>query len=115
MDEEMELTLEQEIVTDLTDELSVSDELFNAKLLLLKVRNAIREVKRVRNYPSSYTDEMIDNDMYGFYSNIRNIALYDYNMIEIEWQTASTENGTSRTYVERDKLFGGITPLMKIV
>jgi hypothetical protein len=113
IDEGMTLTLEQELVADLTDELSEGDELFNEKLMLSKIRNAIREVKRVRNYPSSYTDEMIDNDMYGFYSNIRNIALYDYNMIGVEGQSSGGENGTSRTYVDRDKLFNGVIPLSR--
>jgi hypothetical protein len=113
MDEEMTLTLEQELIADMADELSEDDELFNEKLMLSKIRNALREVKRARSYPDSYTDEMIEKDMYGFYSNIRNIALYDYNMIGIEGQTNSSENGTTRAYVDRNKLFGGIVPLAK--
>jgi hypothetical protein len=111
MDEEMELTLEQELVADLTSELSESDELFNEKLMLSKIRNAIREVKRARKYPDSYTDEMIEKDMYEFYSNIRNLALYDYNMIGIEGQSNNSEQGTTMAYVDRNKLFGGIVPL----
>lgn len=113
IDEEMKLTLEQELVADLTDELS-EDELFNEKILLSKIRNAIREVKRARSYPKSYTDEMIDSDLYDYYSNIRNIALYDYNMVGMEFEASHNENSVSQTMTDRNKLFAGIIPFAKI-
>lgn len=113
IDSGMSIGLEQEIVADLTAELSISDENFNPDLLLSKVRNALREVKKARKYPSYYTDSQIERDMYDYYSNVRNVALYDYNLIGAEGQTSSSENGTSRAYVERDKLFSGIIPLSK--
>lgn len=107
--------IEQEIFVDLSAELSVSDKNFNETLLLSKVRNAMREVKRARNYPKSYTDSQIETDMYDYFSNIRNIALYDYNQIGAEGQTSSSENGTSRSYVDRDKLFCGIFPFVRVL
>lgn len=113
IDDEMAVSLEQEIVADLTAELSITDENFNENLLLSKVRNALREVKKARKYPSYYTESQIDKDMYDYYSNIRNIALYDYNLIGAEGQTASNENGTSRSYEDRDKYFSGIISLSK--
>lgn len=113
MDKEMILTLEQELIADLTEELKITDEDFNDQLLRSKVQNALREVKRARKYPSFYTDRQIEADMYQYYSNIRNIALYDYNSIGMDFQSASSENSTSRTLVDRDKLFGGIIPLSK--
>lgn len=111
MGDEKSVDLEMELIEDLTTELSASDPNFNAILLLSKVKGAIREVKRARKYPAYYTDEQIKCDMYDFYSNIRNIALYDYNIIGAEWQTSSSESGISRGYVDRDKLFNGIIPL----
>ncbi len=113
IDSGMSISLEQEIVVDLTAELSISDENFNPDLLLSKVRNALREVKKARKYPVYYTDSQIDRDLYDYYSNVRNIALYDYNLIGAEGQTSSSENGTSRSYVDRNGLFSGIIPLSR--
>ena len=104
--------LKDAIVSELTIELQ-SDPSFSVELLGVKVDSAIREVKRARRYPSYYTEAMIDEDLTGFYSNIKNIALYDYNQIGIEFQSASTENGENRTYADRNKLFYGVIPFAK--
>ena len=106
------VSLQDELLNDLTSELS-SEPTFNATQLKYKVRNAIREVQRARKYPSYYTGEQIQNDLYAYYSNIRNIALYDYNQIGIEFQNSSSENGVSRSFMDRNKLFSGIVPLGK--
>lgn len=110
MDKAMSVGLQDELIADLTIELS-SEPTFNADILKQKVIGAIREVKRARKYPSYYTNEQIQTDLYEYYSNIRNIALYDYNQIGIEFQISSSENGISRTYTDRNKLFSGIIPL----
>lgn len=110
MDEAMSVGLQDELIADLTIELS-SEPTFNVDILKQKVIGAIREVKRARKYPSYYTNEQIQTDLYEYYSNIRNIALYDYNQIGIEFQISSSENGISRTYTDRNKLFSGIIPL----
>lgn len=115
IDSGMTAGLEQEIFADLSAELSESDENFNETLLLSKVRNAMREVKRARNYPKSYSDSQIEQDMYDYFSNIRNIALYDYNQIGGEFQESNAEPGSSRTYVDRDKLFCGICPFVRVL
>ena len=106
----MSVGLQDELIADLTIELS-SEPTFNVDILKQKVIGAIREVKRARKYPSYYTNEQIQTDLYEYYSNIRNIALYDYNQIGIEFQISSSENGISRTYTDRNKLFSGIIPL----
>lgn len=113
IDNDMALSLEDELMADLAAELSVSDATYNESLMFPKVKNAIREVKRARKYPSYYTDEQINEDMYDFYPNIRSIALYDYNLIGGEGQTSSSENGVSRSYVDRSSLFSGIIPLAR--
>lgn len=113
MDEGMTITLEQELIADLTEELKIADKDFNSTLLSSKVRNALREVKRARKYPVNYSDERIEKDMYDYYSNIRNIALYDYNTIGMEFQDSSSENSVSRTMTDRRKLFSGIIPLSR--
>ncbi len=106
-----DMNLEQKLMADLTAELSVSEVTFNAELLLPKVQNAIREVRAARKYPDYYAEERIEGDLYRFYSKIRNIALYDYNGIGGEWEQSHSENGVSRSFVDRDKLFWGILPL----
>ena len=113
IDSEMTISLEDEIMEDLKIELSL-DPTFNETLLLSKVKNALREVKRARKYPSYYTEEQIQSDMYDYFSNIRNIALYDYNQIGAEFQTNSSENSVSRGFVDRNSLFSGIVPLSRI-
>jgi len=115
IDSSMTVGLEQEIFADLSTELSASDENLNETLLLSKVRNAMREVKRARNYPKSYTDSQIEVDMYDYFSNIRNIALYDYNQIGNEGQQSGSENGTSRSYVDRNTYFSGICPFVRVL
>lgn len=113
MDELMSVSLQDELIADLKVELE-NETTFDLSVLTQKVINAIREVKRTRKYPNNYTDEMIDKDLYEYYSNIRNIALYDFNQIGIEFQTTSSENGVSRAYMDREKLFSGIIPLAKL-
>ncbi len=107
------LTLENDLLEDLTAELSATDTDFNQALIFPKIKNAIREVKRARNYPKHYSESAIVEDLENYYSNIRNIALYDYNMIGAEGQTSMGENGISRTFVDRDNLFAGIIPLSR--
>jgi len=105
------MDMEQELIEDLTAELSISDEKFNADILASKIKSAIREMEKVRKYPSYYDDELIETDLYGYYSNIRSLALYDYNIVGAEGQSSSTENSTTRMYVDRNKCFAGVIPL----
>lgn len=112
MDEGMSVGLQEELVADLTTELS-GEPTFDSSILSQKIVNAIREVKRARKYPTYYTDEQINVDLYEYYSNIRNIALYDYNQIGSEGESSHSENGISRAYVDRDRLFNGVLPLSR--
>lgn len=98
----------EEIFEDLTTELGLVKETDKA-VLTSKVKNAYREVKRTRNYQSYHTQDFIDNDMNNFYSNIRELALYDYNQEGAEGQTNHSENGTSRVWKDRKECFNGIT------
>lgn len=103
--------MENELIEDLTVELTASDPNFSPALLSVKVKTAIRDVKRARRYPNSYSDEKISGDMEQFYSQCRAIALNDYNKVGMDFETSRSENGTSAHFVERDKLFAGIIPL----
>lgn len=104
-----------DLIADLTTELTITDPNFNSTLLTSKVNNAVKDVKRARNYPSSYTDEMIDTDIVRFYTQARAIALYDYNQVGAENEESHSENNISRSFLDRNKLFAGITPFSRVI
>lgn len=96
-----------EILDDLITELGLT-EASDIALLTSKVKNAYRDVKRTRNYQSYHSQMFIDNDMQNFYSNIHDLALYDYNQIGGEGQTSHSENGVSRAWKDRKECLDGI-------
>lgn len=107
--------METDIIADLTIELQ-NDPEFNADVLALKVRNAIREVKVKRNYgATNYTDEQIEKDLEKFYVVVENVARYDYNQIGVEGEKSHSENGINRTYVSRDSLFAVVHPFVDVI
>ena len=81
-------------------------------MLLSKVISAYREVKGARSYPMDYEDDFICSDMERYYSNIKNLALYDYNQIGVEGQSAHGENGTR---VDRNKYLEGVVAICTLV
>ena len=105
-----------ELITQLEDEVGFKEEIVQSKLNI-----AFREVLQARTmkfggrYPSSMSEEEQYNDLSQFTSHIFNLALFDYNTIGIEFQASSTENSTTRTYRDRDRLFNGIVPLSRLV
>ena len=109
-----EAELKMAVYNALATELQVTEGTqFNSTLLTSKIKTAYNEVKRARNYPGSYSQTMIDNDMSKYESTISDIALYDYNLVGAEGQESSTENGVTRHYVNRDSLFYGVIPLAR--
>ena len=118
----MEVLLD-EILQDLKLQLDISSEQ-EVALLSSKIKNAIREVKRARNYPKYYTDAQIAEDledrkmnynaypnMEDYYSNIINLALYDYSQIGGEGELSHSDSGTSRTWKDRKECFNGISTI----
>ncbi len=112
--------LKNAILADLTAQLE-GEPGYKVSVVESKLNTAFREVLQARTknyhgeYPDSYTDERAAQDLAQYYSHIFNLALFDYNTIGIEFQTSSTENSTTRTYRDRDRLFNGISPLARIV
>ena len=106
--------LQGELVADLTAELK-NDPSFDADILSVKVKNAIKDVALRRNYgATSYSNEMIKSDLENYYSIIRSIALFDYNQIGAEGQESHSENSVSRTWVSRESLFNGVIAFVKV-
>lgn len=113
MDDTMQLSLQNELIADLTAELQ-GQPTFSDSVIKQKVVNAIREVKNARRYPIYYSDEIITKDLNNYYMNIRNIALYDFAQIGAPFEESHSENSVSRSWMERAKLFNGIIPIVKI-
>ena len=109
--------LQNEILVDLGIELELLDLKTNEALsgkeqavaiLSSKIKNALREVRGKRNYPEHFTDAQIEKDLEKYYSNIRELALYDYNQFGAEGQTSHNENGTNRTWKSRNDCLIGV-------
>ncbi len=79
------------------------------------ISQAEQDVRLYRNYPDNYTKDMIEKDMKKFDSIIVDLALYDYSKEGGEFQTSSSENGTSRSWIDRDKILGKVTPFVQIL
>ncbi len=106
---------EQELNTDLTAELTGSGNTPLADVLAIKIKAVVRELLSIRNYElSGMTDEEIQTDIYRFYTNCLNVARYDYNQLGAEGEETHNENGISRKYVERGKLWCGVIPFAKV-
>ena len=110
-----EQELIEEVVADLTIELN-SDADFSENILRVKVKAAIREFKNRRNYIATSMDETaIGEDMEQFYSTILDVSRYDYNQRGVEGQLAHSDNGVSRTWQERNKLWMNVHPFLKVM
>lgn len=100
-------TLLDEILKDLTDELGLTKE-SDVAVLSSKIKSGICEVRMHRNYPDHFTEAQIEADLNRHYSNIRELALYDFNQVGAEGQTSHNENSTSRTWKDRKECLNGV-------
>lgn len=106
--------LMEEILEDLKTELSLTKK-SDINILSSKVKNAVREIRRDRNYPTTFTDEMIALDLEIYYSNIRELALYDFNQFGAEGQTSHSENNISRSWKNRSECKTGIVAIGRAI
>lgn len=104
--------MKSEIITELTTELQNETD-FDAVMLEAKVNNAVREVQTARNYPSTYSASQIEADTVRFFSQVKSIALFDYNQVGAEGQTQYSADGVSIHYLDRAKLFYGVRPIAR--
>lgn len=77
------------------------------------VEQARQEVIKSRMYPSTYTQEQIDNDVKNYEGVIVNLAVYDHSQAGEAYMASYTENGVSRNWKDREKLFAGVYPIAK--
>lgn len=111
-------TFENELNTDLIAELAASGvEITEAveKVLSVKIKAVVRELLNIRNYKySGMTDEEVEADIDQFYTQCINVARYDYNQLGAEGEETHNENGISRKYIDRGKLWTGVVPFAKV-
>lgn len=74
------------------------------------LNDVVAEVIEARKYPSDMTEAEIQADMNKYIPNVKKLAKYDYNQIGVEYQDSHSENGISRGYTDRAKLFDGVLP-----
>ena len=106
---------EQELNTDLTAEIEGSGCEVLANVLAVKIKAVVRELLSIRNYEySGLSDFEIETDIRRYYTQCMNVARYDYNQLGAEGEDTHTENGISRKYVERSRLWSGVIPFAKV-
>ena len=66
-----------------------------------------------RNYPESYTDEKISEDLKQFEDVIVNLAVYDHSQAGEAYMASYSENGVSRSWKDRESLFVFVFPFVK--
>lgn len=119
--EQVKIRLQQfhiETVTnddETTSDVVVFDNKEDNPLIKQLIKQATEDVKAVRCYPNSYTDEMIADDLKQFENVIVNLAVYDHSQAGEAFMSSFGENGVSRTWREREKLFVGVFPFAKVL
>lgn len=109
------IAFETELNIDLYAELAASGVEVITDALAVKVKAVVRELLNIRCYENSgMTDEEIQADIERYYTQCMNVARFDYNQIGAEGEQSHSENGISRTYVERNKMWSGVVPFAKV-
>lgn len=107
----MTKSVAEQVVSDLTTMYS-DQPTFNADKIVVIVNRVVEEVVKARRYrEENYSDEQIETDLHNYKSQIYSLAEYDFSKFGAPHETSHSENSTSRTWIERNKLFAGIIPL----
>lgn len=101
------------------DGLTSSTVMFDRKednpLLEQLINQATEDIKNKRRYPKDYTKEEIEEDLKKYESVLVNVVVYDRMKLGGDFQQSDSENGKSRTWVDRNALFKEIYPIARIV
>lgn len=105
-----------EMITEsLAAELGVVPADADRELLRQKVEAAMDEVADRRAYPETYSEAVRLADIQRYRSNIRRLALYDYNQAGAEGQMSRTEGGVQMAWDLREKCFSGVLPIARVM
>ena len=100
---------------DTTKDVVVFDNKEDNPIIEQLIKQATEDVKAKRNYPDSYTEEMITEDLKQFEGVIVNLVVYDHSQAGEAFMASYGENGVSRTWKDRDSLFVGVFPFVKML
>ena len=102
--------LRNELIAELCLDLEIANDTEDSeyKRLISKLNSAIKAIKRVINFPESYTEEMERDYLDDYYDNIKDLTLYDYLQNGATGELTHNENGTNRTWKSRRECFIGI-------
>lgn len=84
-------------------------------LLEQLINQATEDIKNKRRYTKDYTKEEIEEDLKKYESVLVNVVVYDRMKLGGDFQQSDSENGKSRTWVDRNTLFKEIYPIARIV
>ena len=80
------------------------------------IDKAKQDIKGYRHYPTSYTPEMIEEDIENnYHQTLLDLVLYDISVEGADYQTQHVENGTNRSYVKKETILGKIIPFCNII
>lgn len=79
------------------------------------IDQATQEVINRREYPESYTQERIGEDMKKYDGVIVNLAVYDHSQAGEAFMASYSENGVSRTWKDRESLFACVFPFVRFL
>lgn len=99
---------------DTTTNVVVFDNIEDNPLIEQLIEQSRQEIISLRNYPSSYTQEQIDNDMNKYENVIVNLTVYDHSQAGENYMASMNEGGVNRTWKNRNDLLAGIFPLVKV-
>lgn len=101
--------------SDTTTSVVVFDNIEDNPLIEQLIEQSRQEIISLRNYPGSYTQEQIDNDLSKYESVIVNLTVYDHSQAGESFMASYSENGISRNWVDRNKLLAGVIPFVKVL
>lgn len=79
------------------------------------IKEATDEVIGIRNYPDSYSEEQINDDLKKFERTIVDLVVYDHSQAGESYMASYSENGVSRNWVDRNKLLKDIYPFVSVI
>ena len=99
---------------DTTTNVVVFDDIEDNPLIEQLIEQSRQEIISLRNYPSSYTQEQIDNDVAKYENVIVNLTVYDHSQAGENYMASMNEGGVNRTWKNRNDLLTGVFPLVKV-
>ena len=99
---------------DTTSSVVVFDYIEDNPYIEQVIEQSRQEIISLRNYPSSYTQEQIDNDLSKYESVIVNLTVYDHSQAGENYMASMNEGGVNRTWKNRNDLLDGVFPFVKV-